>query len=45
MHNAKVVDVRPVEADQPCHLVELTICDSDPEFNMNDLAQVDENIE
>ena len=45
MRNAKVVGVLSVEADQPCHLIELTICDPDGEFNVNDLTQVDENIE
>src|SRR5260370_18727664 len=45
MRNAKVVGVHPVEADQPCHLIELTVCDPDREFNVNDLTQVDENIE
>jgi len=45
MRSAKVVGVHPVEADQPCHLIELTICDPDREFNVNDLTQVDENIE
>ena len=45
MRNATVVGVYPVEADQPCHLIELTICDPDGEFSVNDLTQVDENIE
>jgi hypothetical protein len=45
MRNAKVVGVHPVEADQPCHLIELTICDPDGEFNVDDLTQVDETVE
>jgi len=45
MRNAQVIGVSPVEADQPCHLVELTICDPYREFNVDDLTQVDENVE
>jgi hypothetical protein len=44
MRNAKVVGVHQVEADQPCHLIELMICDPDGEFNVSDLTQVDKNI-
>jgi hypothetical protein len=45
MRNATVVGVHPVEADRPCHLIELTICDPDREFTVDDLTQVDENVE
>ena len=45
MRNAQVIGVYPVEADQPCHLIELTICDPDREFNVDHLTQVDENVE
>src|SRR5262249_17472648 len=44
MRKAKVVGVHPVEADQPCHLIELMICDSDRDFNVDDLTQPDENV-
>jgi hypothetical protein len=37
--------VHPVEADHVAILIELTICDPDGEFNVNDLTQVDENVE
>jgi len=40
-----VVGVHPVEADQPCHLIELAISDPGREFNVDDLTQVDENVE
>jgi hypothetical protein len=42
MRSAKVVGVHPVEADQRCHLIELTICDPNGEFNVNGLTRVDE---
>jgi hypothetical protein len=45
MRKAKVVGVHSVEADQPCHLIELIICDPDRAFNVDDLTQPDEDVE
>ena len=45
MRKAQVVGVHPVEAEQPCHLIELVISDSDRAFNVEDLTQLDEDIE
>jgi hypothetical protein len=45
MRKAKVLGVHPVEADEPCHLVELMVCDSDRSFNVDDLTQLDESVE
>ena len=45
MRKAKVAGVHPVEADQPCHLIELMICNFDRDFKVDDLTQLDENVE
>src|SRR5262245_56712474 len=44
MRSVRVVGVHPIEADQPCHLIELAVCDPDRDFNVDDLTQVDENV-
>ncbi|MBO0754683.1 MAG: hypothetical protein J2P54_02390 [Bradyrhizobiaceae bacterium] len=44
MRSVKVVGVHPIEADEPCHLIELAIWDPDREFNLDDLTQVDDKI-
>jgi hypothetical protein len=43
MHSVKVIGVHPIEADEPCHLIELAICDPDHKFNVDDLTQAIEN--
>jgi hypothetical protein len=45
MSKAKVVGVHPVEADQPCHLIELVISAPDRDFNVDDITQLDEDVE
>ena len=44
MRSVKVVGVHPIEADQPCHLIELVVRDPDRDFNVDDLTQVNENV-
>lgn len=44
MRSVRVVGVHPIEADEPCHLIELAVCDPGREFNVDDLTQVDETI-
>jgi len=43
MPSVEVVGVHPIEADEPCHLIEMAICDPDQKFSVDDLTQVIEN--
>jgi hypothetical protein len=45
MREAQIVGVHPVEADQPCHLIELVIWDTARDFYVDQLTQIDELVE
>jgi hypothetical protein len=45
MRSANVIGLHPAEADQPCHLVEMLVCDPERMFRVDDLVQAADGVE